>query len=65
MKKWTNPEIAELSIEATAHGWTGIYRDGGYIGDGQVSGHLKWTNGSEQPANPADPEPSEPVDSLS
>lgn len=42
MKKWNTPEINELSIKETEHNWTGIYRDGGYIGDGEISGHLSW-----------------------
>ena len=51
MEKWTKPELETLDINETAHKWTGIYRDGGYIGfgicfdrigDGQISGHLSW-----------------------
>lgn len=42
MKKWNAPEVTELNINETAHNWTGIYKDGGYIGDGEVSGHLSW-----------------------
>lgn len=42
MKKWEAPSIAELDISKTEQNWTGIYRDGGYIGDGQISGHLTW-----------------------
>lgn len=43
MKTWKTPEITELNINETAHRWTGIYHDGGYIGDGVISGHLSWT----------------------
>ncbi len=43
MKNWNEPVVVELGIEETAHRWTGIYRDGGYIGDGEISGHLSWT----------------------
>lgn len=43
MKNWDKPEVEELQISETAHGWTGIYRDGGYLGDGEISGHLTWT----------------------
>ena len=42
MEKWTKPELETLDINETAHKWTGIYRDGGHIGDGQISGHLSW-----------------------
>lgn len=42
MKTWSEPIVEELSINETAHKWTGIYRDGGYIGDGVISGHLSW-----------------------
>lgn len=42
MKNWNRPEVAELDIKETAKNWTGIYRDGGYIGDGVISGHLSW-----------------------
>lgn len=42
MKTWSEPIVEELNINETAHNWTGIYRDGGYIGDGVISGHLSW-----------------------
>lgn len=42
MEKWEMPEVAELKIGETEHRWLGIYRDGGYIGDGEISGHLGW-----------------------
>lgn len=44
MKKWNTPAISELSISETAHNWLGIHRDGGYIGDGIISGHLSWSD---------------------
>lgn len=47
MAKWNKPEIEELGIEATEHKWIGIYRDGGYIGDGEISGHLSWEKPSQ------------------
>lgn len=31
MEKWTKPELETLDINETAHKWTGVYRDGGYI----------------------------------
>lgn len=40
MKKWNEAAIEELNIEQTAYGVFGWYKDGGRIGDGQVSGHL-------------------------
>lgn len=42
MKTWNTPDLLELDINQTAHNWLGVYKDGGYIGDGQVSGHLQW-----------------------
>lgn len=47
MKKWNKAEFVELNINETAHNWIGIYRDGGYIGDGEVSGHLSWEKPGE------------------
>ncbi|MDD5900421.1 MAG: hypothetical protein PUC73_05935 [Lachnospiraceae bacterium] len=52
MKKWNAAEIEELNIEQTAHNWTGIYHDGGYIGDGVISGHLSWDKSEESTKNP-------------
>ena len=49
MKKWQQPEIKTLDITDTAHSWMGIYRDGGYIGDGEISGHLSWTAPTSAP----------------
>ena len=69
MRTWKTPEITELDINETAHNWTGIHRDGGYIGDGVISGHLSWEkpncpnnppSGTEEPAKPEIP-----TDSLS
>lgn len=42
MKQWQEAKLQRLDIEETAHNWTGIYRDGGYIGGGEISGHLTW-----------------------
>ncbi len=47
MKKWNAPSVEELNINETAHNVFGNSRDGGYIGDGQISGHLEW----KQPGN--------------
>lgn len=56
MKKWENPAVEELTLAATEHNWTGIYRDGGYIGDGEISGHLSWDKPTPNPTpNPANP----------
>lgn len=51
MKKWATPEIEALDLKETAHNWTGIYRDGGYIGDGVISGHLSWDKPEEKNEN--------------
>lgn len=56
MKKWNMPAVEEININETAHNWTGLYRDGGYIGDGEVSGHLSWTKPSNDPEKPTIPE---------
>lgn len=55
MKKWNTPVVEELSINETAHNWTGIHRDGGYIGDGIISGHLSWTKPGEEATQPTQP----------
>lgn len=51
MKTWMNPSVEEISLSNTEHGWTGIHRDGGFFGDGVISGHLTWC----EPTNPNDP----------
>lgn len=55
MMKWVKPSVEEININETAHNWFGAYRDGGYIGDGEVSGHLTWDKptegGSDEPEN--------------
>ena len=44
MKKWEAPAMAELEISETAHEWSlDLKWDGGYLGDGRVSG---WFGGS-------------------
>lgn len=53
-REWENAELGELSFQNTNHRWTGIYRDGGYIGDGVISGHLSW----DKPENPPKDDPS-------
>lgn len=42
MKTWKTPEIEEIKISTTEHNWCGIFHDGGYIGDGIISGHGSW-----------------------
>lgn len=39
MKIWSNAELEELKINETAYNFSGSYNDGGYIGDGMLSGH--------------------------
>lgn len=53
MKTWMNPSVEEISLANTEHKWLGCYRDGGYIGDGQISGHVQW----EKPTCPIEPSP--------
>ena len=55
MKKWVNPDINAVAISKTEHNWLGLYRDGGYIGDGEISGHLQWCKPT-CPENPSNPE---------
>lgn len=39
MKKWNNPEIVALDLSSTEHQVRLSFQlDGGYLGDGQVSG---------------------------
>lgn len=39
MKKWETPVIEELNINETAHNWCIEPKwDGGYLGDGEISG---------------------------
>ena len=49
MKKWIKPELTSLDLRETAYNWTGKYHDGGYIGDGILSGHLT----CDKPNNPS------------
>ena len=68
MSKWVKPEINELNISNTEHDWTGMHWDGGYIGDGVVSGHLTWDRPKQDDEKPAPtPEPaSDPsIDDIS
>lgn len=55
MKQWIKPEVQELNMTSTEHQWTGIYRDGGYIGDGEISGHLSWTKPTQAPTQKPTP----------
>lgn len=64
MAEWKKPELVELGIEKTEHNWVGIYSDGGYIGDGIVSGHASWTKPSNANNND-DAYNSDSVDALS
>ena len=45
MKSWITPETIELNITSTEHSWCGKHLDGGYLGDGTISGHQ--TNNSD------------------
>ena len=58
MKKWYAPSVEELNINETAHNLFGNSWDGGYIGDGVLSGHLGWKEPGKQPGdgsqNPTD-----------
>lgn len=59
MKKFVEAEVVELNVNETAHNWLGIYRDGGYIGDGEISGHLQWSDPNAQPTDPTNLDNSE------
>ena len=58
MRKWNAPSVEELNINETAHNLFGNSWDGGYIGDGVLSGHLGWKEPGKQPGdgsqNPTD-----------
>ena len=54
MKTWENAEMVELNISETAHQWVGDSWDGGYIGDGQISGHAKWSDDDKNNSNSVD-----------
>ena len=49
MKKWNAPSVEELNINETAHNLLGNSWDGGYIGDGVLSGHLGWGKPNGEP----------------
>lgn len=57
MKTWATPVVEELSVKETAHNWFGIYRDGGYIGDGEISGHLSWDKPENKPETKPETKP--------
>ena len=59
MKNWERPIVEEISISETAYNWLGVYHDGGYVGDGIVSGHLSFDKPSTD--NP----PTDPTEKLS
>ena len=40
MKKWEAPVINELNLNETAYHCLGDDRDGGYVGDGKLTGHM-------------------------
>lgn len=52
MKKWIAPSVEEMNIAETAYNWLGNSFDGGYVGDGQISGHLEWKKPVETPPQP-------------
>lgn len=62
MKTWNKPEIEELNVQETAHNWIGIYSDGGYVGDGVISGHATW---NKPAATPSPVAPTDPTEALS
>ena len=64
MKKWNSPEINSIDISSTEHDWLGLYKDGGYIGDGEISGHLTWDKPSCPDNGPSNSTPSPAPDSI-
>ena len=49
MRNWNAPVIEELNISETAKDMFGQSKDGGYIGDGELTlGHLKAISGTWQ-----------------
>ncbi|WP_026509734.1 hypothetical protein [Butyrivibrio sp. LC3010] len=67
MKKWENADINFIELSSTEEHWLGKMWDGGYIGDGHISGHA--TNDPKEsvipaiPLTPAKPTP-HPVDPV-
>lgn len=51
MKNWMNAELLELEINKTEYHIFGFYSDGGYVGDGIISGHLTF----KEPKPPEEP----------
>ena len=65
MKKWNAPSVEELNINETAHNLFGNSWDGGYIGDGVLSGHLGWANSEKEPGKQPGDGSQNPTDQLS
>ena len=40
MKQWKQPEMLEVEIAETEHDLFGVHLDGGFTGDGDISGHM-------------------------
>ena len=58
MKTWNTPTLETLDLNQTEYEWIGVYRDGGYVGDGEVSGHLTFDKPTPTPTptdNPTKP----------
>ena len=54
MKKWENAEIMQLNVTETKEDWwPDCSRDGGYLGDGKLSG---WFGQPKNNNNPCGPE---------
>lgn len=50
MKNWNSPEIVELNVNDTEHQWEFSWEwDGGYLGDGKISG---WFGPDPKPVKP-------------
>ncbi len=62
MKTWTKPVVNELNINETEYNLLGWYSDGGYTGDGILSGHSTFDK-PEKPTQPTNPtNPTNPID---
>ncbi len=53
MKKWENAEIMQLNVTETKEDWwPDCSRDGGYLGDGKLSGWFGQPKNNNNPCGP-------------
>ena len=63
MKEWSAADINCIEIRNTEYHLLGNTRDGGYVGDGILSGHSKWECPHRRPQPTPAPMPiTEPIE---